>query len=156
MSQRQFCLFPERRDEQRAALHGAQAVARDGGEFGELLHAQIAELAQLLRMTDIVLVPSLREPQGMVMLESMACGCVTISSNREGIDKESVEHERTGFLPNRPDDSEEALARLEYAIEHLDTLGAMRAAAVTRFDWNVITARLEDIYLDTTGKARAA
>ena len=102
-------------------------------------------------MTDIVLVPSLNEPQGMVMLESMACGCITISSNREGI-KESVEHGKTGFLLDHPDNPDEALAQLEDTIRRLGSLGAMRhaarQAAVTRFDWNAVAAQLEEIYLE--------
>ncbi len=110
-------------------------------------------------MTDIVLVPSLSEPQGMVMLESMACGCITISSNREGI-KESVEHGKTGFLLDRPENPDEALAQLEDVIGRLDSLGnlrhAARAAAVTRFDWNAITSRLEKIYLDVVDGVRVA
>ncbi len=75
MSQRQFCLFPGRRDERRAALHGAQAV-------------------------------------------------------------------------------------LEDTIGRLDSLAALRHAAreavVTRFDWSVITARLEKIYLDVIGRVHTA
>lgn len=153
---------PEPEDSRRETTYSLRREWRDklraGGAYAEYPAMPQAELAQLLRMTDIVLVPSLSEPQGMVMLESMACGCVTISSNREGI-KESVEHERTGFLLDHPDDPEEALACLEHAIGRLDTLGTMRAAAreaaVTRFDWNVVTTRLEKIYLDMTDRAHA-
>jgi hypothetical protein len=52
------------------------------------------------------------------------------------------------------------LARLEYAIEHLDSLGTIRAvareAAAARFDWSVVTARLEKIYLDAIAKIHTA
>jgi len=92
------------------------------------------------------------------MLESMACGCVTISSNREGI-KESVEHGKTGFLLEHPDNADEALAQLEDVIGRLDSLGnlrhAARQAAVTRFDWNAVTAQLEEIYLEVMRKRGA-
>jgi len=41
-------------------------------------------------------------------------------------------------------------------LERLDTLGAMREAALTRFDWNIVTARLEKFYLDVTARVHAA
>lgn len=145
---------PEPEDSKRETTYSLRRELRDklwaGGAYAEYPAMPQAGLATLLRMTDIVLVPSQSEPQGMVMLESMACGCVTISSNVDGI-KESVEHERTGFLLDHPANSDEALTRLESTLENLDALGAIRAAArrtaVTRFAWSAITGRLEKIYL---------
>ena len=144
---------PEPEDSQRETTYSQRREIRQklraGGAYVEYPAVPHAELAGILKMTDIVLVPSLNEPQGMVMLESMACGCVTISSNREGI-KESMEHGKTGFLLDHPDNADEALAQLEDVIGRLDSLGhlrhAARQAAVTRFDWNAVTARLEEIY----------
>ena len=67
---------------------------------------------------------------------------------------------RTGFFLDHPGNPDEALARLEYAIEHLDSLGTIRAvareAAVARFDWSVVTARLAKIYLDAIAKIHTA
>jgi glycosyltransferase involved in cell wall biosynthesis len=154
---------PEPEDSHREATYEMRREIRRklraGGAYMEYPALPHAELAGILKMTDIVLVPSLSEPQGMVMLESMACGCVTISSNREGI-KESVEHGRTGFLLDRPENSDEVLAQLEDVIQRLGSLGALRHAArevaETRFDWNVVTARLEKIYLDLIARAHAA
>ena len=154
---------PEPEDSYREATYEMRREIRRrlraGGAYMEYPAVPHAQLAEILKMTDIVLVPSLSEPQGMVMLESMACGCVTISSNREGI-KESVEHGRTGFLLDRPENSDEVLAQLEDAIQRLGSLGplrhAAREAAESRFDWSVVTARLEKIYLDVIAKAPAA
>ena len=39
--------------------------------------------------------------------------------------------------------------------ERRDERRAAREAVVARFDWNVVTARLEKIYLDLLGGARA-
>lgn len=154
---------PEPEDSKRETTYSQRREIRQklraGGAYVEHPAVPHAELARILKMTDIVLVPSLNEPQGMVMLESMACGCVTISSNREGI-KESVDHGKTGFLLDRPDNADEALAQLEDAIGRLDSLASLRhaarEAAVTRFDWNAITARLEKIYLNVMDRGREA
>ena len=71
-----------------------------------------------------------------------------------------MEHGRTGFLLDRPENSDEVLAQLEDAIHRLGSLGplrhAAREAAESRFDWNVVTAQLEKIYLDVIAKAHAA
>lgn len=153
---------PEPEDSKRETTYSLRREIRRrlraGGAYREYPAVPHAELARILKMTDIVFVPSLSEPQGMVMLESMACSCVTISSNREGI-KESVEHGRTGFLLDRPENADEAQAVLEDAIRRLDSFGALRQAAreavVTRFDWDAVTARLEKIYLELLGGVRA-
>jgi len=124
MSQRQFPLFPERRNERRAALHGAQAVARDGGEFGELLHAQIAELA-LLQVTPDV-------------FARVQFGCID-GQELHG----DVAIERFKVFAHEP-----AFVRAHVT--------AARQAVLTRFDWNIVTARLEKIYLDVTARVHAA
>lgn len=151
---------PEPEDSKREQTYGLRRDIRNklraGSAYFEYDAVPHQELAQILKMSDILLAPSLSEPQGMVMLESMACGCITISSNVEGI-KESVEHGKTGFLLDRPDDPEAALAQLEYVMDHLESLGTLRQAArqtaVARFDWNAITARLERIYRDVMNGA---
>lgn len=153
---------PEPEDSKRETTYSQRREIRQklwaGGAYAEYPAMPQTELAKLLKMTDIVLVPSLSEPQGMVMLESMACGCVTISSNVEGI-KESVTHGQTGFLLDHPDNPEEAMAQLEQVIANRDSLGALRQAAraaAARFDWNPVTARLEKIYRDVMNGARLA
>jgi len=146
---------PEPEDSKRETTYGLRRdigkKLQASGVYFDYPAVPHTELAKIFKMTDILLAPSLSEPQGMVMLESMACGCVTISSNREGI-KESVEHGRTGFLLDQPENPDEALAQLEDVIQRLGSLGALRQAArevaVTRFDWNAVTAQLEKIYLE--------
>ncbi|RAL21087.1 N-acetyl-alpha-D-glucosaminyl L-malate synthase BshA [Thermoflavimicrobium daqui] len=55
------------------------------------------EVAQLVSLADLILLPSATESFGMVALEAMACGVPTIGSNTGGI-PEVVEHGETGFL----------------------------------------------------------
>ena len=58
----------------------------------------------ILPLADCVLQPSYRESFGMVLLEAMACGVPTVSSNVDGI-PEVVAHGETGFMAG-PDDHE--------------------------------------------------
>lgn len=55
------------------------------------------EVAPLLSLADILLLPSEKESFGLVALEAMACGVPVIGSNAGGI-PEVVEHGRSGFL----------------------------------------------------------
>lgn len=74
---------------------------------------QVQQVERYLPLADCVLQPSYRESFCMVLLEAMACGVPTVSSNVDGI-PEVVDEGVTGYLA-RPDDIEahaNALVRL--------------------------------------------
>lgn len=106
-------------------------------------------LANVLKLSDITLLPSLHEPQGMLMLESMAAGCITISTNTGGI-AESIINGVTGYLLDDPSDINLAADKVELVLSHLANLDGMRAAARRRveeiFDWKVISRKIEHLY----------
>jgi N-acetyl-alpha-D-glucosaminyl L-malate synthase BshA len=72
------------------------------------------EVAQLISLADLLLLPSEKESFGLVALEAMACGVPTVGSCTGGL-PEVVEHGKTGFLA--PVGNVEKMA--EYAIELL-------------------------------------
>ncbi|QJC54311.1 N-acetyl-alpha-D-glucosaminyl L-malate synthase BshA [Paenibacillus albicereus] len=55
------------------------------------------DVAQIISLADLLLLPSEKESFGLVALEAMGCGVPTIGSNAGGI-PELVAHEQTGFL----------------------------------------------------------
>ncbi|GAA4843676.1 N-acetyl-alpha-D-glucosaminyl L-malate synthase BshA [Paenibacillus vulneris] len=57
------------------------------------------DVAQLLSLSDVMLLPSEKESFGLVALEAMACGVPTVASNAGGI-PELITHGETGFLAN--------------------------------------------------------
>jgi glycosyltransferase involved in cell wall biosynthesis len=144
-----------RRERTFAMRQQAVERLRKTGRYSEFSALPQAELAKIIKVTDIMLVPSLSEPQGMVMLEAMACGCLVISSNTGGI-KESLCHGETGYLLEHPDDLEDVTAVLENCVNRFDSFSGIRRAArqtvISKFDWTAVTARLERVYMELAGQ----
>jgi L-malate glycosyltransferase len=111
------------------------------------------DIAQVISMADLLLLPSEKESFGLVALEAMACGVPTIGSMTGGI-PELIQHGKTGFLAPIGDTA----AMADYAITLLsDEHKAMqfRQACLERacegFNKDKITRQYEDIYYRVLG-----
>lgn len=101
-------------------------------------------LPQLIRQARVVVVPSLFEPQGVVVLEAMACGVPVIGSDIGGI-PEMIDDGTTGWLvpPNNPAALAQAMHTAlsdETGRQHIGA-AATRAAqefALAHFDRRVV------------------
>ncbi|MBO2943151.1 N-acetyl-alpha-D-glucosaminyl L-malate synthase BshA [Paenibacillus sp. F411] len=112
------------------------------------------EIAHVLSMADVLLLPSEKESFGLVALEAMACGVPTIGSTAGGI-PELVTHGETGFLA--PIGDSHAMAG--YAMELLrnDALAERLKAAClkrakTEFCNEKIRSKYEEIYYRVLGQ----
>lgn len=112
------------------------------------------QIAQIISMADVLLLPSEKESFGLVALEAMACGVPTIGSQAGGI-PELVAHGQTGFLAPIGD----TRAMADYAIKLLkdDKLaGEMSEACLERakcqFSSERITDEYEQIYYRVLGR----
>jgi glycosyltransferase involved in cell wall biosynthesis len=139
----------DEREALRATLHAS-------GRLIELPAMPQTALADVLRAADLALLPSQAEPQGLAMIEAMASGCVTISSNVGGI-RESIRHGDTGYLLQRADDVDEAIALCEQVLQTSSQWPALRARAradiAARFAWEVVSAKLEALYFEVLRSA---
>lgn len=111
------------------------------------------EIAQVISLADLLLLPSEKESFGLVALEAMACGVPTVGSLAGGI-PELVQHGRTGYLANIGD----TVAMADYAVNLLtdEALAArFREACLERacndFCNDRITDQYEDIYYRVLG-----
>ena len=83
-----------------------------------LFLGHVEDIAGLLRQVDMVIMPSLSEPFGLVAIEAMAAKRLVIASRVGGL-REIVEHGQSGVLvePSQPD---ELAAQISYYLEHPD------------------------------------
>jgi glycosyltransferase involved in cell wall biosynthesis len=117
-------------------------------EFGPLKQEQLADI---LKVTDITILLSKEEPQGMVMVESISSGCITISSKVGGI-VDTIQDSYNGFLVNNPISFNEVMLKIEYVLNNLKEIDYInknaRKSAIKKFDWKISTLKLEEIYND--------
>jgi L-malate glycosyltransferase len=106
------------------------------------------EVAELLSVADLMLLPSEKESFGLVALEAMACGVPTVGSNAGGI-PEVVMQGETGFLAEIGDTAsmaEYAVAMLSDAQLYERMSRACVHRAQTVFCNDLIMNHYEDIY----------
>lgn len=106
------------------------------------------DIAHVISMADILLLPSEKESFGLVALEAMACGVPTVGSIAGGI-PELVKHGETGFLA--PIGATEQMAEhCVTLLKHPELAARMREACLHRaradFSSDVTTATYEGIY----------
>ncbi|WP_202128686.1 N-acetyl-alpha-D-glucosaminyl L-malate synthase BshA [Paenibacillus dendrobii] len=112
------------------------------------------EIAQVISLADVLLLPSEKESFGLVALEAMACGVPTVGSLAGGI-PELVQHGETGFLAPIGDTKRMA----DYTVQLLsnEALAAnFREACLKRacreFSDGLITQQYEQIYYRVLGR----
>lgn len=108
-------------------------------------------LVDAVHACDAFVLPSMREPFGIVALEAWSAGRPVIASAVGG-PRTLVSDEKTGlpFDPNATDAAERlcaAILRVQSSPGFARSLGmAGRVEALMRYDWSVISERLETIY----------
>jgi N-acetyl-alpha-D-glucosaminyl L-malate synthase BshA len=113
------------------------------------------DMAQLLSMADLLILPSENESFGLVALEAMACEVPVIASNVGGI-PEVVEHGRDGFLFNVGDVDGMSVASIELLDnpeKRLEMGQNARRHARHDFCASKIVKRYEELYRQTIATA---
>ena len=135
-------------------LETMRARARDAGVaqrttfLGPAAHDRLPDL---LRAADVLLVTSDLESFGMVLIEAMACGLPTVSTDLPGI-RAVVEEGVTGWTA--PAGDARALGAALHAAadagpEGRAKLGAAgRARCEARFGWDAVVDRVEAVYME--------
>jgi N-acetyl-alpha-D-glucosaminyl L-malate synthase BshA len=111
------------------------------------------DVAQVISIADLMLLPSEKESFGLVALEAMACGVPTIGSVAGGI-PELVQHGRTGYLSTIGDTDDMAANALKLLLDeklYADFREACLQRAHHVFCDKLITSQYEEIYYRVLG-----
>jgi glycosyltransferase involved in cell wall biosynthesis len=102
------------------------------------------ELPELLHCADAIVLPSVREQFGQVLVEAMACGLPCVAVDRDG-PADIVHDGETGWLVE-PDDEAALAAALTAVVEDADERArrgeAARQDVRERFSWPALTTEL--------------
>ncbi|MFQ6063927.1 MAG: glycosyltransferase family 4 protein [Candidatus Bathyarchaeia archaeon] len=111
------------------------------------------ELIALLNSADVLVVPSIYEPFGIVALEGMAAGVPVVASDVGGL-AEIVEHERTGILAysRNPESIAWAVGRVLSDPDHSKWLVQNARETVQKaYSWEAIAMRTAEVYKEVVG-----
>jgi glycosyltransferase involved in cell wall biosynthesis len=110
-------------------------------------------LVQLYQQAQVVVVPSLYEPFGLVALEAMACGRPVVASRTGGL-AEIIEDSVQGYLvpPGDPLQLASRLSNLILQPELRRQMGAAARERALQFTWEHAAARTADLYSGLIGR----
>lgn len=136
--------------------HPADTIRRTGADHVYLAGWQPQEdLPTFLAAADVLVLPSVREQFGLVVVEAMACGVPPIAIDRFG-PREIVEDGRTGWLVE-PDDAQALTGALVEAIDAPEERRARGDAAHLtardRYSWDTVAEQLAAVFDDTVGRS---
>jgi glycosyltransferase involved in cell wall biosynthesis len=139
-----------------AAALQAQAAALPAPSRGRVIFTGRREdVAALTADLDVAVLPSLREAQGISILEAMARGVPVVASRVGGI-PEVITDGVDGLLvePSSPEEIAAALTRLAREPELLARLGeAGRRTVAERFSIDAMVHRVEAVYEEELARA---
>lgn len=131
--------------------------ARLGGRGRLLGYVKGEALVRLLHAADVVVVPSVYEPFGLVALEAMACGACVVVSDSGGL-PEIVRSGQDGLVVSAGDPRAlaDAVAALAADPRQRRALAAAaRRRAREDFAWEVIARRSREAYVQIVGQRPA-
>jgi glycogen(starch) synthase len=114
-------------------------------------------LHSLYRIADLCIVPSIYEPFGLVALEAMASGCLTIVADTGGL-REVVPGDGRVGRRFRSRDAESLGSILEDVLDDDDTRERVVSDArehVLKFDWETVALETQRIYRELVGAVPA-
>lgn len=117
------------------------------GRVRLLGHLDRPEIAALMRIARIVVVPSRHEECGGTVLEALATGRAVVATRVGGL-PELVRDGETGLLvqPRQPDQIAAAVSRLWQDSQTRRRLGRAGRARMLAFDARAVSERLNDVY----------
>lgn len=111
-----------------------------------------SDLVALMKSADVMVVPSIYEPFGIVALEGMAAGVPLVASKIGGL-AEFVEHDRTGVLvyPRNPESIAWGIDHVLSNPDHAKWLTQNAQGVVQKaYSWDAIAKKTSQVYEEVT------
>ena len=139
----------------RQELERIAASTSDGWRTKFLGFLQDSDLTDLLLCSDVMVIPSVYEPFGVVALEGMAAGVPVVASNIDGL-AEIVKHEENGILAFPRDSSSISWAVSRILTDRTNTARLVENAkrdVASRFSWDAVAKLTLQAYQKAMGKS---
>jgi len=133
-----------------------EGVAQSTGQRWKILFTGFvsdADLVALMTSADVLVVPSIYEPFGIVALEGMATGVPVVASHVGGL-AEVIEHDRTGIFvyPRSPESIAWGVDRVLSNPDHARWLTQnAREILHKTYSWEAIAMRTVEVYKEVVG-----
>jgi len=116
------------------------------GHYVEMDAMPHEKIPEIFNISDVMLMPSIAETQGMAIVEAMSCGCPVVSTNSSAI-VESIDDGINGFLIKNRGDISEILLLLGKAIDGGNSIASLaRQKILDKFAWEKVTFDLKKVY----------
>jgi glycogen(starch) synthase len=128
-----------------------EAEARASGQGRKIQFTGFAsdrEVINLMSSADVLVVPSIYEPFGIVALEGMATGVPVVASKVGGL-SEVIEHDRTGLFvyPKNPDSIAWGVDRILSDPDHAKWLAENAKEKLHKaYSWEAVAMKTVDVY----------
>ncbi len=147
-------------------LHKEAAEHGLSKKINFLGHLKQEELAEWLRQTHVFVLPSIYEPFGLVLIEALACGCRTVSSNIGGppdiVSEQLLLNEYACLVPPlteiQPSDEERYCSDLSSAIseqlnKELDFDDRVYISnSIKKDTWDSIYSKIRNKYIEVSNE----
>ena len=133
-----------------------EGVAQSTGHAKRILFTGFisdAEVIALMTSADVLVIPSVYEPFGIVALEGMATGAPVVASHVGGL-AEVIEHDRTGIFvyPRSPESIAWGVDRVLSNPDHARWLTQnAREILHKTYSWEAIAMRTVEVYKEVVG-----
>ena len=117
-------------------------MAGENSRIHFLGHRGIDEIPGIYGISDILVLPSISEPWGLVVNEAMACGCAIIASDRCGCSKDLIQDNGIVVEGGKLDSLVEALERLLSSESELERMKEKSKNIIKHFKPDLLVRRI--------------
>lgn len=141
---------------ERDSLQRSAAASGSGSRLKIMGFMAHEEVPAVLAHADVLVLPSVYEELGSIVVEALHSGVPVVASRTGGIPDAIVDGDNGLLVP--PEDPVALAAAIDRILEDEHLARRLSAAAhrrAARYDWNVLAANVLDVYREAIGRGHA-